>query len=243
MSITATSGSGSLVARATLPNKNIATAELVTLQVSAESRTGGIVSVGVDFGDGTPTSMPGPAVGAPCGPGPAPTQHAVGYDHAFRVSGTFTIVVMAVTDNCHGSERAQTHGQVRVRPGGSPTNGPRQPSFYEARQERCNGETCSPPATRDPSKAYIQFVAVDHDGYISQVTVDWHDGSANSVFTRPLSDCRDPMRYWPSSELGAVADHRYARPGTYGAELTVGSVGCTGRDRQVAKITLVVTSS
>jgi hypothetical protein len=108
MSITATSGSGSLVARATLPNKNIATAELVTLQVSAESRTGGIVSVGVDFGDGTPTSMPGPAVGAPCGPGPAPTQHAVGYDHAFRVSGTFTIVVMAVTDNCHGSERAQT---------------------------------------------------------------------------------------------------------------------------------------
>jgi hypothetical protein len=227
---------------ATIDDADPATAEIVTVAVRGVHNTGGMTGLGVDFGDQRPRGVAGPfhldgppnmCEGADKWP---PTHEERSLSYAYRVPGRFRVTVIALTDNCHGSERAEAVGIVTVHPGSRPTNGPLRPEFgSQTGQDLCaGGSACAPPGDRDSALVYLNLEASDDDGYISQLAIDWNDGSAKTTFMPPLRDCQDPQGYWPSSSFGTRAQHRYSKPGEYHVGLSVRSVGCTGKDAQFA---------
>ena len=95
------------------------------------------------------------------------------------------------------------------------------------------------PPSRNPARVYMAARGRDPAGYVSQMTIDWGDGSTPTKFSYPLSSCQAGVLQ------AANVDHGYAAPGIYQVQLFVTSVACdnTGARLGTAEATVTYPSS
>lgn len=204
---------------------------LVTFSSLVQDPSGVLKSMNWDFGDGQSTTTgPSTCNASEGSSAPAQTNFPMQVSHAYRSPGQYTVKVSASTsDSCNDknpSETVTTVGAVNVDAAAAPSNGPQPPAV---------SLTPNPNGTM-PEDPHVSVLAKmnDGDGYISRVVTDWNDGTAPSVLTYPLSDCKDPQSTWPSSNRSESLEHIYAAPGTYNVSVTVTSTGCDGENAQQA---------
>ncbi len=86
----------------------------------------------------------------------------------------------------------------------------------------------------EPGRDALRVVsAVDRDGYIQSLSVDWGDGSSPSVATQNMAPCREDKNGWPAlNGENANMHHHYDMAGDFTVTLTAVSVGCDGKSPQ-----------
>jgi hypothetical protein len=173
--------------------------------------------------------------GEDCGGHRPGFAHTSRLTHAYRYPGRWVVLVRFVP-TCQGVEGPAIEGRgvITVGEGTVRSNGPEVPlpgrlpmdcSWVRDRADR---------PSRD-ARCHPEYG--DEDGYVTRVAYSWGDGSKDTVFTFPLSECVDPPDHWPATyadDEGPVwgARHRFPRVGTYRVRVTVTSSGCDGKDRQ-----------
>ncbi len=229
-----------IVPRITVTQKAPAkTAEFAQIEITWENMSGSGISR-IDFGDGSP-GLVTYAFDFGCRAiDPLYTNTEV-IPHAYRRAGSWTVTV-TFEPECPDSVYLPPYkgeGTITVTQGRSPSNGPEQPHFWNGLQ--VGDVVLDKPDRRKQAMADYE----DYDGYLTRIAYRWGDGSPDRVFTFPLTDCHDPRDHWPlavASEddpwWGLV--HRYKKPGTYTATVTMTTTGCNGRDRQTASSTAKV---
>jgi hypothetical protein len=171
-----------------------------------------------------------------------PTDTRLLFRRRFRIPGEYTAWVKVQTRSCDGHpDMEPLHGRwvasdtLRYAVTGRLwPNGPNQPTATLAfrRSHFKDGST----ADDGPG---VQIVAAD-DGDVRDVTVDWGDGTVESVPYQPAyaygayNDCEHPEEFFANGTQGVEAqpDHTYAQPGTYTVTVTVTTASCDGTDRQ-----------
>lgn len=216
-----------------------------------EARHGGEGESSVEFGDGGTGYR---SAGADMGCEPL---HGQGdgwrapevLTHVYRYPGTYTVTV-TFTPHC-GTRRLSPvigTGQVTVLDGDAPSNGADTP-FGDDRGVFCR-KASNEYGTPQPPPLHIDCVIQyeDYDGYVTSVVVRWGDGSPDSVWEFPLSECVDPEKTWPRTlpdeddpDDASPARHLYPAKGIYRAYVTVTSSGCDGKDVQVGTASTRVT--
>lgn len=178
-----------------------------------------------------------------CGPRPgAVEEHRV--RHAYRYPGDWTVTVTFTSGACGGEPPRGYQGSavVRVTPAPDvPGNGPEPPLLHGVVQ---HGHPSAKGLTR------LEAFPDDEDGYLTEIRYAWGDGSPDTVFTFPLSQCVDPHDHWPTSRWPGSLDkaewtspeHRYARAGSYTVTVTVVSTACDGTSPQRVSESAVVTA-
>lgn len=223
----------------TVHTPDILTAQVLRLSVKATDRPGAVITGGADYGDGPGGGAPAPSI-LECktrdttvsGPRVEKTWEI---SHAYRMPGAFKLQVFAASSSCNPGDNGRTvsvQGLVSVGKGIILGNGPTEP-MLDAVQINNVG---------DPSAALVNVSAMDVDGWIRRIELDWGDGSSSFVFEQPLVECIDPLKTWPGpSEVIKAPTHRYATPGTsFTARATVTSSACDGSEEQTMTQTLVV---
>ena len=165
-------------------------------------------------------------------PASGPTDARLLFRHRFRIPGEYTAWVKVQTRSCDGRWVASDTLRYAVT-GRLWPNGPNQPMATLAfrRSHFDNGDT------KDDGPG-VQIVAAD-DGDFRDVTVDWGDGTVESVPFKPAyaygayNDCEDPDEFLNDTQgVEARPDHTYAQPGSYTVTVTVTTASCDGTDRQ-----------
>ncbi|MFL6238785.1 MAG: hypothetical protein ACJ735_04725 [Actinomycetes bacterium] len=98
--------------------------------------------------------------------------------------------------------------------------------------------------TGDKSWIAVQVLAIDNDGYITNWTIDFGDGSALVHLAAGAGKCVDGPDGWPqnnSASIGQGADwptlnHHFSTTGQYTVTYTAYSAGCDGRDVQSGSV-------
>jgi hypothetical protein len=211
----------------------------VRVRVKVVDRTS-IDAINVFFGDGSTGGMIGPpSVSCSGRPGTTTTTSPRNHEsieqhlHAYRVSGRYRLHVEVFTAGCLFSNHVTLTGTVTVGPGIERSNGPLLPTVT-ARQ--ATSET-SP----DPNTVVLSVGARDSDGYLTDVTVKWGDGTEEPK-RYSLADCEDPETYYPRSSEQFTLRHAYPATGSYEVVVVVSSSGCDGKHVQAASKTVAVTA-
>ena len=214
-----------------------------TLSVRLRDGDGSAYVGDVTWGDGTawhhaPIAMYSCAVmplptKSPAPYSPSPSDVTVTMHHAWRVAGTYTVTVDATSggNSCAPSSPRVEHVSrsftVQIDADGTVTsNGPATPGFLKVSSHQ------------DPKTHQFDLggASLDSDGFITQIDVDWGDGSTHGVFTRSLSDCDDHGgAAYPNDQEWSVEplfSHTYKKAGTFKVMVTFTSVGCDGQDAQ-----------
>ena len=203
-------------------------AQIVTVTVRLLDSEGSILRVGIDYGDGTPTGIPGP-IATDCSSGDHPatsasTEKVVTLRHAFRVAGSYEVTLTARSSACGRGERVvETGGTLTAVAGTTLTNGPLPPTVQVERLPDEGG---------DGSSVRYLVTGLDLDGFVHEIVVDWGDGSAPERHAFPLEDCIDPERHWQPTKQSLELSHAYAAGSPEHAVATVATTGCTGADVQ-----------
>ena len=90
------------------------------------------------------------------------------------------------------------------------------------------------PPNGDPARLYVSARGRDPASYVSQMAIDWGDGTAATNFDYPLASCQTGVLQ------AANANHAYAAPGTYTLQLFVTSVACDGTGARLAAVQTTV---
>jgi hypothetical protein len=143
------------------------------------------------------------------------------FRHAFRRAGTY-YAVLTVQHQCAGPDHVANHRLVKivVTPGPDLSNGRLAPSASGG------------PVYDQPGTFYVD--GYDGDGFVTEVAIDWGDGSPVSRKSFARSACHDPVFRWPDGSGYAQFTHHYATPAPHHAKALVVSAGCDGRDVQRA---------
>jgi hypothetical protein len=221
---------------------------VVVFTVKLHSDHADPLPMGYDFGDGTKDEYGnlacdvianGKPQGAP--PDSPAADKTVIYTHAYRIAGTYTTAFYAVGTVCDPKQDDVTAGgPFTVRSGPKLDNGPVPPEVMDIRPCYQTSSSCAsssqhpltPPPT--PDENWVDAQMRDTDGFVSQVSFDWGDGTPKT--TGRFTDCHDDGHAWPHNDAypTAAAGHRYAHPGHYTVTVTVRSSGCRGQQPQTA---------
>lgn len=203
-------------------------------EVDVRDSAGGMISVGILYGDGGPQVSPGPPIpecqGAP--DSGEPSSHKVVRDRAYRLPGVYTVTVIANSGRCKSSSTAEASGELTVGPGTVVSNGPREP--------KVNLYVPSEGAGDREGTTYLGIGYSDGDGWVRSLSVDWGDGADPEVLEYP--DCRDPVTRFPGTGNTVEIPHRYATGGTFDVTVTAVSTGCDGLHEQRASSSITLQS-
>ena len=205
---------------------NPKTGSLVVVHAAEE---GGDVLEGivVDWGDGSlvPTVI---GDGHSCGSTNV-TSRRQKFTHSYRSPGSYTITAAAhIVWPCRAvDEQYVTFDATQAI------------SVTGARTAKSNGAVVPDVSMNaglgdEPGRDALRVVsAVDYDGYIQSLSVDWGDGSSPSVATQDMAPCREDKNGWPGlNGENANMHHHYDAAGDFTVTLTVVSVGCDGKSPQ-----------
>ena len=212
------------------------TGDLLRFVTKVTDNEGGVFALGGTYGDDNRSFRPQLSLSCKEGaePSSSPSSKEFVNEHAYRVAGVYRVEVIAVSGGCGRQERRVTAFEsITIAPGPNLANGP-QLVVPTAIPEPLSG--------RDPSLVYLTATAIDADGFVSRLVVDWGDGSAPSVLDFPLSDCHDPISTFPTSNVGETLTHDYATSGSHTVTITGTSSGCNGGDIQTASSEATVTA-
>jgi hypothetical protein len=202
----------------------------------------------IEWGDGHGSEGSG-AHGTCARPQPGTGPSIESGDHTYRFPGQWRVTV-TVGPVC-GDPNVEGYvgtGVITVLPADVPSNGPFVPLGPD-RAFDCRDAGNPYPGPRPPALAIDCFPAYDdEDGYVTSVAIEWGDGSPDSVWNYPLSDCVESTTTWPSTPFDEDATddpwdarHLYPAKGIYRAYVTVTSSGCDGKDVQVGTASTRVT--
>lgn len=223
-----TSGGGLRLSVA--PSKPSATTgENVTFNAKVEDSSGGIKALTWDFGDGTTSNTDPLSCTAqqnqPTVDG-GRTSFPTSATHTYRRAGNYTVTVTAQTGARCGSRAADDQvtatGSITIT-GNNLTNGTSSPTVDV--NIRTGGMSSDP-------LLGLSVRTSDSDGYISNIIINWDDGSAPTVIAYPLASCREDGRGLPSSSRIETPERNYLNAGSYDITVTVTSVGCDGTQIQ-----------
>jgi hypothetical protein len=150
----------------------------------------------------------------------------VALSHAWRVGRRYSITLQPTVGCAGGPATPFPRHSLDVGSGPLRGNGPLTPwgsMDYGPSESGLSG---------DP--AYLTVRGADGDGYVSELVLDWGDGSAATVLRSSTACHRPPDDAWIQSSY-AVNDvkHQYADdPASHVIVLTVVSSGCRGEDVQ-----------
>lgn len=158
---------------------------------------------------------------------PAPLNKTMTLEHPYKRAGVYDVSVEVRTGDLCGpgsrQETARIRGRVGVFGAEATSNGSEKPQLALA---QVPGE--------DQGMTYIRIRAKDLDGYVSEIRLDWGDGSEPTVLSFPLADCEGPRAGWPNSHRTRVIAHRYPARGPWSGTARLTSVGCDGKHPQYA---------
>ena len=150
----------------------------------------------------------------------------VALSHAWRVGRRYAVTLQPTVGCAGGPATSFPRHSLDVGSGPLRGNGPLTPwgsMDYGPSETGLSG---------DPT--YLTVRGTDGDGYVSELVLDWGDGSAVTVLRNPNGCHRPPDDAWIQSSF-AVDDvkHQYAdSAGSHVVVLTVVSSGCRGEDVQ-----------
>lgn len=227
---TLTGVEGTLSATVRLSPVDTVTAQLVTLQAEARDEAPSVITMGVVWGDSKYGGIPGETI-VECNSEPA-TPKVVVKDwtskYSYRVPGRYPIRVVVTSSGCDRPARTvELTGLVAVSSGAVASNGPQIPRAHVV--------------VADADESKLHLAALDPDGWIRSMSVDFGDGSPPRVFD--YGRCTDPVEFFPGpSERTESASYRYQNPGSYLVTLAVTGSGCDGRHEQsvTSQATVVV---
>lgn len=230
-----TGSAGTVRVRVTVDPPELETAEVVTLRVSAEDTAGGLLALGIDWGD-VPGAAPLPSI-LECEGGDdavlPPSNRSWTIQHSYRRPGRFAFALVVAAGYCDPDKgvTVKVPGIVAIAPGLLLSNGPLLPEVDAGKSEE-----------GDQAVFNLGIDALERDGFIDKIEVDWGDGSPGEVVSYGLESCKDPLNAFPGpSQQLELLPHRYAARGDYQATVRVHSAGCGGGDRQVRAVTVTAT--
>ncbi len=236
-------GSSACSLRVTAPAE-APTATRITFTFHIRNQTSDMEEIVADWGDGRRDTLWGPNV---WGSSPCPVNghaagdnHTTSFDHAYRVTGHYKVVVTArMVTGCGspGAVRESTDGQVGVRitAGSVVSNGPVNP-WGAATLSRSG-----PPAPDVlGGDVTLTYRVEDYDGWITRMVVDWQDGTAPTTLDFGTDGCTDTPSNWPRNRREGQTTHTYtAATGIKIPTVTLTSTGCDGKDAQTPGRTFV----
>lgn len=182
------------------------------------------------YGDGFDS---GQNNGFPCPDGgpQSPGTRRFETTHVYNQPGHWEFMLNGLTGNCRTEQKtAVLFGFFDVASGTTSSQGPSLPSF--------SGGPSSPPPGHDGDTSYVTVAgeAIDQDGFITGLVIDWGDGSSPEPQPGDPT-CRPSASGWPLPShvmlmTGSNA-HHYSRAGTYRVTITVISTGCDGNEQQL----------
>lgn len=223
-----------LVVQVSISPSPARTAEIATVTVHYADADGQGRTEALDYGDGTNEQIGTVSDSCVAGPAPhqGPSQGDERFSHSYRRTGTYTVrATVRSGGSCSATpvETVRSEATIRVTADASPSNGPQTPTGSLARNY---------PSSASAASMTVYGYGQDRDGYVSALAIDWGDGSSPATTSADMSQCHDPGTSWPTSDGVASGDqtHDFAQPGNYTVTLTVRSVGCDGRDTQIATV-------
>ena len=105
----------------------------------------------------------------------------------------------------------------------------------------------TPPQPGDPSYASYYGDVSEKDGYLTELVLDYGDGTSPKVFPGDPEPCREgaggqPLTSHARLPSNPPASHHYDAAGTYTWKLTAYSAGCGGKDIQTTVATYTYTA-
>ncbi len=213
----------------------------VTMQ-PASPKAGDTIRFAMEATTGTPTCCQihiwfGDGFGWPSG---LSTDPCSAYDfgrraevaHTYNAHGRREFMFSAFANGCKGDGPLGTlYGSFDVAPGVSSAQGPSLPIVRFDRTVPLAGHE------NDPSYLTVVGQAIDSDGYITKMVLDWGDGSPLQTFSGDRGPCRPSLSGWPLESMAIFFTdprvfHHYAASGTYRVTLTAYSTGCDGSMEQ-----------
>lgn len=223
-----TAASGPLAVTAFMDPATIDAGSTATAVVTARDGEGRLLSVDIDWGDGTTPFHFAP--GATACPRMTHLDGRFSHTYATGRSTPYPVHVTITTGDCAETETktVETHVTVRApEPTSSPsptqTNGPDQPT---------------PGATQvtgdNPSYVYVQASGSDSDGFVRRIYVDWGDGSGSLVGEWATSSCTiaDGTTHPTATSRSGKVNHHYSSAGDHTITVKVQSVACDGSSVQ-----------
>jgi hypothetical protein len=208
--------------------------EIVHFRVSVTDAEGGLFQIGVDPGDVRAGGSSGRMIVDCVAPKPdeparerSPASDTRDFTYAYRVSGERHFSVTVTSNGCWRETReAELTGTLTVAAAAASSNGPHAPeaTVFQDLDAALPGEV------------RMSIGALDRDGVVRRVIVDWGDGSTPSARDVPTGEgtcVNEPMMY-PWSGDTHTLDHVYASAGTYTVTASIVSTGCDGKSAQSA---------
>lgn len=233
----------SLTIEVTIEPGGAPTAGILTFSTVLTDAAGGVLGLAENFGDTERRTGIDAAIDCAAGskPSRAESRKTFSTQHAYRKAGVYTINFEAFSGDCgRQPRRARVNGLVTISAGPVLSNGPLSPTI---------GGIQTPPRDYesggihdDPSLVYLSYEANDTDGYVTQLKLDWGDGTPAVVVSYPLSECHDSPTRWPGSTRREGTSHKYATSGAHTVTITATSTGCDGRNPQTSSTVVNVTA-
>lgn len=238
------SGSG-LQVSLRLRQRTVAVGGLVEVDLRVDDNDGVPAEYVLDWGDGRArTNEPAARCDNAARVGRSAAQTAAATHWNNRVEYSYTrpgryevIYRMRTHGGCGGRAEAEeqvARDVISVLPGTVPTNGGRRPQAYVTTRSLASG-----------SGIAVDVQGQDLDGWVSQLIVDFGDGTSARVVDNP-QPCTARAGEWPSTPY---LSHRFEAPyrvaGRFTISLTVFTTGCDGADSQQTTVrqAVVVPSS
>jgi hypothetical protein len=165
-----------------------------------------------------------------CPTGPTSTE----FEHVYARSGNYTLLVSASQLGCADPSQI---GSVRIPfpvGGSSVAAGGQGPSLPSVNADSTLREGIVP--VYDTAWVTLYAAAVDRDGWLRKLVVDWGDGTP--LLTHVTSEpCDQLPRGWPNETRVMLPDrppftHQFAQAGAHKITVTAYSTGCDGSTPQ-----------
>ena len=149
--------------------------------------------------------------------------------HTYNTHGRWEFMFGALA--CDGPPRGALFGSLDVALGAGSAQGPSLPVVRV--------DSSIPYPGHDGDRRYLTIFgeAIDDDGYVDHMVLDWGDGSPVQGLDGDLRGCRTSASGWPLPSVAwspndAPPWHRYSAPGTYTVTITAFSTACDGSAEQ-----------